>query len=476
MPLQIRRGTEAERLVLAVPPAEGELIWITDDKRLYIGDGVTLANALTPITGYTDDDAMDAAAGLFTSGTHTNISFAYDDANDKINATIDLSVYDGVIKASGFNGSLFADDSTELVNAIEGTIHLDGTVRGNIIPDADEAYDLGSSTYKFKDLYLSGSSIQLGGASITASGTAVNLPAGSTVGGALIGSGTGPGNSLNVDIIGDDSSIIVNSETAEIRGTFVGDLVGSVFADDSTVMIDAISNYISNGSINFEGDAVISPFTNAVFFGNETTPTKIIHIGTDDINEEVRGLTSGSDASGTLYNVARTSLSSPTTVVAGDTLANPLVVQAYTGSTYALSSVITTYADSAGTITPTAVPGAIGIYTFEDGNPSNAHGVYINRQGWVSINRPGTANAMLDVNGGAIFDGVVQAATFSGSYGLDNSTVIIDGATGSFNIANVDVVGSVAGTPAVGAGDLPNVNSWLEVSVNGATRYIPLYA
>ena len=38
-----------------------------------------------------------------------------------------------------------------------------GNVSGDILPDTDEAYDLGSLTNKFKDLYLSGSSIFLGG-------------------------------------------------------------------------------------------------------------------------------------------------------------------------------------------------------------------------------------------------------------------------------------------------------------------------
>ena len=40
MPLQIRRGTEAERLAMVPKLANGELLWITDAKKLYVGDGV----------------------------------------------------------------------------------------------------------------------------------------------------------------------------------------------------------------------------------------------------------------------------------------------------------------------------------------------------------------------------------------------------------------------------------------------------
>ena len=42
-----------------------------------------------------------------------------------------------------------------------------GNVSGHILPDTDIAYDLGSASNKFRDLYLSGSSIQLGTREIT---------------------------------------------------------------------------------------------------------------------------------------------------------------------------------------------------------------------------------------------------------------------------------------------------------------------
>lgn len=41
------------------------------------------------------------------------------------------------------------------------------TVPGSIIPDANVTYDLGSSTYKFRDLYLSGNTIYLGTSSVS---------------------------------------------------------------------------------------------------------------------------------------------------------------------------------------------------------------------------------------------------------------------------------------------------------------------
>jgi len=56
-----------------------------------------------------------------------------------------------------------------------------GAVGESIIPDTDVTYDLGSSTYRFKDLYLSGSTIKLGDATISATvGGGITVPGGIT--------------------------------------------------------------------------------------------------------------------------------------------------------------------------------------------------------------------------------------------------------------------------------------------------------
>ena len=41
---------------------------------------------------------------------------------------------------------------------------------GNLVPDSNEVYDLGSSDYKWRDLYLSGNSIKMGSLTIQDSG------------------------------------------------------------------------------------------------------------------------------------------------------------------------------------------------------------------------------------------------------------------------------------------------------------------
>ena len=49
-------------------------------------------------------------------------------------------------------------------------------VAQHVLPSADVTYDLGSSSKKWRDLYLSGSSIKLGGQDITATASGIQLP------------------------------------------------------------------------------------------------------------------------------------------------------------------------------------------------------------------------------------------------------------------------------------------------------------
>jgi hypothetical protein len=276
MPLQIRRGTNAERQVMPVPLAPGEPLYTTDQGFLYIGDGVTLGGV--QVTGYADENAVDAVGAALVAGQNQNINFIYgptQDVANRIDAVIDLSVYSGEISADSFQGSLFSNDSTLMINADTASINLDGTVKGDIVPDQNEAYDLGSNTSRFRDLYLSGSSLWLGDAQLTATGSAINLPAGTTIGGLAVGM---PGGDLNVNIIGDDSSVMVNTSTKQIiaaggvvgnitgnvtgnligttEGLHIGEVKGSVFGDDSTLLVDGIDRAF-NGTL-IAGNYIIS--------------------------------------------------------------------------------------------------------------------------------------------------------------------------------------------------------------------------
>jgi hypothetical protein len=85
-------------------------------------------------TGKTEEEIQDIiGAALSTNGSHTGLSVAYDDAGDgAIDITVDYSA-----------------------------------IAADLIPDGNETRDLGSSTNRWRDLYLSGSTIDLGGTEIS---------------------------------------------------------------------------------------------------------------------------------------------------------------------------------------------------------------------------------------------------------------------------------------------------------------------
>jgi len=75
------------------------------------------------------------------------------------------------------------DNFTSLDLATGGTAVDLTSLGSSVIPRITETYDLGSTSKKWKDLYLSGSSLYIGDAVITATDNTINLPVGSTIGG-----------------------------------------------------------------------------------------------------------------------------------------------------------------------------------------------------------------------------------------------------------------------------------------------------
>jgi hypothetical protein len=259
MPLQIRRGPTADRE--SITPLDGELVYDTTTGAVFVGNGLTPGGI--PVTNISIADVRNATAEQFLGPAfadntlHSGITFQYVD--NRLIATVsnELSgnfsgnffaedsalIIDGATGTvyGPFIGSVFSENSSLLVNAGNSSINLDGTVKGNIIPDESESYDIGSPASKFKDLYLSGSSLWLGDAQLTASGTSLVLPTGSTI----------DGNPLGIDL-GQEYEINIK-----------GDVRGSVFPDDSSMptnpedpddstrtqpLVDAI-----NSSINLNG-------------------------------------------------------------------------------------------------------------------------------------------------------------------------------------------------------------------------------
>ena len=132
MALQIRRGTDAQRQLLtgASAPKAGELIFTTDTKKLFVGEGSTVvgvqvdttlsAQYLSVPSNITPDATNTRDLGTTTAAWRTGYF-------NGIVAT-------GEIEAASFTGNVVSNSSTVVVNANAGTVtaNLTGDVTGNV--------------------------------------------------------------------------------------------------------------------------------------------------------------------------------------------------------------------------------------------------------------------------------------------------------------------------------------------------------
>jgi hypothetical protein len=185
---------------------------------LYTDGGLTSPLDGTGFSAYSGPSGT-ATAYFFTTGTY------YTDSRETairadIEPVLATAIQPGDLFVGDLKGSVFGDDSTVLVDGVNNSINLDGTVSGNIIPDTDEAYDIGSPTKKFRDLYLSGTTIYLGTTPLSVvNGTFL-------VGGVALGA-----------------------------GSLEGDVKGSVFGDDSALLVDGVNSRLITSNLSQDGAA-----------------------------------------------------------------------------------------------------------------------------------------------------------------------------------------------------------------------------
>jgi len=131
MALRLRRGTDAERLTII--PQEGELIYTIDTKELYAGDGTTVGG--NRISGSTD-----GSPAQLTQNLNLNSNNITGTGNININGFVTADFNGGLIGdvLGDIQGSVFANNSTLLVDALDGIIFAEnvrGEFTGNVIGD-----------------------------------------------------------------------------------------------------------------------------------------------------------------------------------------------------------------------------------------------------------------------------------------------------------------------------------------------------
>ena len=208
--LRIKRGTTSART--GFTPLEGELIYDTNTKEVYVGDGSTAGGIAVSVS----------TQNLENLGNVQSVTPQKDQ----------ILVYNGSNWAATENpaldlrGNIYADDSTLLVDAINGKIV--GPIQTSSVVATT----------------LTG----------TLTGDTVGSHTGSVVGN-LVGTVTGD---VKGSVFADDSTVMVDANnnvlkattvnatniTGNLSGTLDGSVTGSVFGDGSSLLVDGITDTI----------------------------------------------------------------------------------------------------------------------------------------------------------------------------------------------------------------------------------------
>ena len=247
--IQLKRATAAAWAAANTVLYSGEIGLETDTNKFKIGNGSTAFNSLSYFNGNLSGSSLnDLSDVTITSATDGDFLRWNGTAwiNDAVNLSTDTigSYVESLVAGTGVtltNNSGEGATPTVAIGQSVGTsasvtfgqltVNGQTNVAGHIIPSTDILYDLGSETNRFRDIYLSGTSINLGGVEITSDGTSISIPSGLS------------GNA-------DTATTLQNTRTISLSG----DVSGSVSF---------------NGSSNVDITATVQP--NSVALGTDTT-------------------------------------------------------------------------------------------------------------------------------------------------------------------------------------------------------------
>jgi hypothetical protein len=427
MPLQIRRGTTAERLTIT--PLPGELIYDTTTEEIYVGDGVTAGGQIT--TGISIEDASDAAAALFTSGVHTGISFNFNDTNNRIDASIvgPLSV--------DLNGSVIANNDTVLVDAETGTIPWSVISGAPSIPTNTNQLTNGANFITLAQvppIPETISSFFNDSGYITSSAIPTNISAFTNNSGYITSSAI----PTNISAFTNDSGYITSNT----------DIKGSVFADDSTMLVDGVSGLLVGplatsglaSNLNTNGRSIVSVSnqnitiepngSGAIVLGKNVflLPNTRLSVSATTAAINQVEISSFHDATGNssnfVFSRARGTTSAPAPVIDNDHTVD-ITFSAFSGTGYRVLAGILGKVD--GPVTPSYIPGKIEFFTTDTAGVVENRFVFRN-DGTLQVDNITGNLSSLSVTGDLI-----------GSVFADDSTLIVDALENKINTNSVSL-------------------------------------
>jgi hypothetical protein len=170
-------------------------------------------------------------------------------------------------------GNITGSNLNTLGNANIGNLVISGNVQGNLIPSANVTYDLGNSTYRWKDLYLSGTSIILGDQTLTANAGGISLSNTAFMANLVVSGNANVGN------LGTAGLIVAtgNIDGGNLKTVGLVAATGNVSGGNiTTAGVVAATGNVSGGNITTIG---VVAATGNVSGGNITTGGEVAAIG-----------------------------------------------------------------------------------------------------------------------------------------------------------------------------------------------------
>jgi hypothetical protein len=260
--------------------------------RLTNGTSYLVAGTNVTITSASNGQVTVAASGGGGGGGGQNVGWLGPSAG-QISTTGSLGIT-GSLHALGSNIFGSSPSSIHILTGsviASGSLSVSGTlgVSGSVIPAADSLFDLGSASRQWKELYLAGSSLHLGGQTLTAGTDTISYGAGATekkliVGNLALSSSiiTGDNNAdlrlVGPSYFGGTSNVLIQSTRAQVTGVL--DVQGGISGSltrlfDGTSYLQAGNNISvvskSNGAITISAAGAGSgDITNASNLGAAT--------------------------------------------------------------------------------------------------------------------------------------------------------------------------------------------------------------
>ena len=387
-------------------------------------------------------------------------------------------------------GDLTLGGNITIGDADTDTVSFTADITSNLIPDASDSYNLGSTSKRWNDLYLSGSLSASGGPVDIDSATTVAIDSTTTTAinatttltakgatGASFGDDTGtwefdgsgavsetgmttfsltPSSTVDVDA---DGAITIDGASLTVGGdgdTNIIKLTGPVTASthvSASGNLSATGNLDIDGTANIAGDTTLQSDLSVVDInasGNITGSNNIsasgnLYLsGTADIdgNVDIDNTTTTVDSSGGIsFDAGATS---NLTTSAGDIDINAAANLDLDGATVDIDSVgaLSLQGGAASDLTTGAgaitVDGKVGISLKEDGTDVIA--IDTNRDVLFSQTGGSTSDPDVEFDGYTRFDGITEVADSTNSTSITTGALVVDGGVG---IAKDLVVGGM---------------------------------